>query len=135
MDYNAYRMWVREHYPEDEIDWDRTYNLDIYAQRAFNYRFYQNDPIDEVDPVRNVITHFNECRMKYIPPPEDTYDLKQVREVVYVLFPDICTDLFDFWYKCGVYLDFTAARTYYNCIDFKKRRHIHFKQASSHKHL
>ncbi|KAL6224013.1 hypothetical protein ACLB2K_002870 [Fragaria x ananassa] len=108
----AYKSWVQDHYPEGGIDLETTCSEDIYAWRAFNYRFYRDDPIDEADLVRNLISHFNECRAKDIP-ASGTFDLKQVGEVVFSLFPDIYTDLFDFLYECNVYLDFHACRTYY----------------------
>lgn len=111
----AYKSWVQDHYPEGGIDLETTCSEDIYAWRAFNYRFYRDDPIDEADLVRNLISHFNECRAKDIP-ASAAFDLKQVGEVVFSLFPDIYTDLFDFLYECNVYLDFTARRTYYRCV-------------------
>nr|XP_011459153.1 PREDICTED: uncharacterized protein LOC101308222 [Fragaria vesca subsp. vesca] len=108
----AYKSWVQDHYPEGGIDLETTCSEEIYAWRAFNYRFYRDDPVDEADLVRTLISHFNECRAKDIP-ASATFDLKQVGEVVFSLFPDIYTDLFDFLYECNVYLDFSACRTYY----------------------
>ncbi|KAM5552594.1 hypothetical protein ABKV19_027099 [Rosa sericea] len=108
----AYRLWAEEKYHR-EINLFETCIKNIYVWRAYNYRIYADNPTDEAELVRNLIIHFNQCRMKNVLPPADFYDKNQIGEVVFDLFPDIDSSLFDFMYERGVYMDFTALRTFY----------------------
>ncbi|PRQ46586.1 hypothetical protein RchiOBHm_Chr2g0090621 [Rosa chinensis] len=108
----AYRFWAEEKYHR-EINLFETCIENIYVWRAYNYRIYGDNPTDEAELVRNLIIHFNQCRMKDVPPPADFFDKNQIGEVVFDLFPNIGSSLFDFMYERGVYMDFTALRTFY----------------------
>ncbi|XP_062014596.1 uncharacterized protein LOC133731172 [Rosa rugosa] len=86
---------------------------DDYFWRAYCFRHYEDDAVDEAELVRNGITHFNENVMKDVPPPDDFFNKRQIGEVVLDLFPDVSFRLFDFMWDNDVNMDFTMSRTCY----------------------
>lgn len=111
----AYWVWESHNYKK-KFDLFGTCIMNIYAWRAYIFRTYTNDSMDEAHLVQNFIKHFNQCRMKDISAPKDSYNKRQIGQVVFDLVPDIGFHLFDFMWDCGVYMDFTMLRTYFRWL-------------------